>query len=429
MKDGRLNNISVAYPIGQFHDGFVSRKAYETDFLIFLSSYVEIVKLPVEYIEEGCEFNPAPDYLLVNIDVWGLELFALREQGKINMPFLIFFHVIYGQDIYISYLLPLLKKEDIVVVASEYSKKCLLNISEKFNNVHVIPLSIDAAEIGNLISKGGGAGKPKEKIISYLGQIIPEKGIGDLIECMPEILSNVNEEVSLNIIGPLSGRDLRGDKSPYVEELEKRAEELEVSQYINWKGTLLGDDKYIALARSDIFINPSVFKIETFGVVNIEALACGLPVICPRWSAFDEIITEGKNGFLIDVKENDDGSFSFNRSQLISRVCQLLNDENRLNKMKKEARKTAFNYHYRELMPKLVKLFKKKDVDLEGQWDTIKNKTFPDFRHLFQNGWLKVICADNIDYKSYDEILQLYSPGINFSKKIRHNTFKYLSGR
>jgi hypothetical protein len=129
MQEKRVGNISIAYPISELYDGFLSRKVYETDFLRFNSRYVDILELPKEYIVEGYELDPEPDYLLVNIDVWGLELFVLREQGKINTPFLIYLHVIYGQDIYISYLLPLLREEDIVVVASEYGPG--INFSEK----------------------------------------------------------------------------------------------------------------------------------------------------------------------------------------------------------------------------------------------------------------------------------------------------------
>ena len=117
-KEKKVGNISIAYPIPEFYDGFLSRNVYETEFLRLHSRYLDILELPKEYIVEGYELDPEPDYLLVNIDVWGLELFVLREQGKINTPFLIYLHVIYGQDIYISYMLPLLKEEDIVVVAS-----------------------------------------------------------------------------------------------------------------------------------------------------------------------------------------------------------------------------------------------------------------------------------------------------------------------
>ncbi len=427
-----MSDITIAYPVGDFGDDFISRKAYESDFVGFLTEYVSILKLPIKYIEEGCEFDPDPDYLLVNIDTWGLKLFLLREQGKIDTPFLIHFHVIYSQHIYISYLLPLLREEDIVVVGSRYSKKCLLNISDVFD-VPVIPLSLDVEEIADISarnsripSNGKASGKKK---IAYLGQLIQEKGIGELIECMPEILDKMKGEITLDVIGPLSGRTISNQISSYVKGLRKRTEELGISRYINWTGVLMGEEKYHALSQSDIFINPSLFKIETFGVVNTEALACGLPVVCTNWSAFSEIITDGKNGFLVDVEETEDYSYKLDRRQLISRVTELLNDNVLLAKMKEEARKDAHNYHCLELVPRLIRLLKKKKVVGKRQWRTIKNKTFLDFCHLFKKDWLKVIGADRINYKTYEEMVKSHGPEIKFSFRMRHEAFKYLSGR
>jgi len=422
-----MNDIIIAYPMGDFDDGFVSRKSYESDFVGFLSQYASIVKLPFIYIEEGCEFDPDPDYLLVNIDTWGLKLFLYREQGKIDMPFLIHFHVIYSQHVYISYLLPLLREEDIVVVGSEYSKKCLLNISDSFD-VPVIPLSLDIDEIVSIYKQNAHVGTEK-KTIAYLGQLIKTKGIDELIECMPGIVAKSKQDVTLNVIGPLSGGDIMGEISDYVKKLQKRTDELGVSHHVNWTGVLMGDKKYQVLSQSDIFVNPSTFKIETFGVVNTEALACGLPVVCTQWSAFNEIITEGKNGFLVDVREAEDGSYKLDRGQLISRVTNLLNDGALLDKMKEEARKTAYKYHYRELTPRLMGLLKKKEVAVKGQWESIKKKTFLDFHHLFKKQWLKTIGADSTDYKTYQQMEKANGLQIKFDSQQRHEVFKYLSGR
>jgi glycosyltransferase involved in cell wall biosynthesis len=421
------SRIAIAYPMGKQRDGFISRKAYESDLLHSLSQYVDILKLPYQYIEEGCDFDPDPDYTLVNIDTWGLNLFTLREQGKLNTPFFIYFHVIYGQDIYISYLLPLLRKEDVVVVASEYSRQCLLNISPEFPcDIHVIPLSVDVEGIKATADQSA-AGKPAgEKVIAYLGQIIPGKGLGQLLECMPAIAENV-KNLRLDIIGPLSGSNIKGEQSPYVTELQKRAAELGVSSYINWKGALFGKDKYQALSQADIFINPSVFKIETFGVVNIEALACGLPIVCTRWSAFGEIVTDGRDGFLIDVAENRQAEYVLDRDRLIGRVTQLLNDGALLAKMKKTARQKAYDYDYKKLTPQLIRLFRKKTEPVNGRWEEIKEKTFLDFRHLFSSRWLSIIHADSLDFKSYEQILQHPGTGVNLDAQTRHNVFKYLS--
>lgn len=417
-------------------DGFVSRKAYESDFVGFLTEYASILKLPIQYIEEGYEFEPEPDYLFVNIDSWGLKLFKLREQGKIDTPFLIHFHVIFSQQVYISYLLPLLREDDVVVVGSEYSRRCLLNISDRFD-VPVIPLALDVEHIAGVTrrarqsakisSKGASSGK---KHIAYLGQLLKPKGIGELIECMPGILEQMKGDVHLIVIGPLSGGKITGGPSPFVKELQERCAALGISRNVHWTGVLMDDDKYRQLSMADIFVNPSTFKIETFGVVNTEALACGLPVVCTRWSAFDEIIEDGGNGFLVDVDPPEENGWMYrlNREQLKNRIVRLLSDDALLNRMKQEARKSAVKYHYRELIPRLTGLLKKKEKSIKGRWDSIKDKTFLDFGHLFKKEWLDVMGAGTIAYKTYGEFPVIGDTGITFPPGMGRDIFAYLSG-
>jgi glycosyltransferase involved in cell wall biosynthesis len=440
----RLGRLAVAYPEGKRGDGFISRHAYEYDYLRFLSRYVPILAVPVEYLEAGEEFEPDPDYLMVNIDIWGLKMFELREQGKIHMPFLVYFHVIFGQDIYISYILPMLREDDILLVASDYSRQCLKNISDHFN-AHIIPLGLDIEEIERQITPPEKRDKEKKgKTIGFLGQLIPEKGIDQLIEAMPEIIEemkkdvngnmdenmdeNMDGNITLTIIGPLSGRDIRGESSEFVAGMQKRTMELGIAEHVNWTGVLLGDEKYRALSCCDIFVNPSVFRIETFGVVNTEALACGLPVICTRWSAFPEVITEGKNGFFLEVQDDETGHPVVDRKQLVSLVTGLLKNEALLEQMKREARKTSYNYDYRKWVPQIAGKLRKKEGGKKGRWEELKDQTFLEYRHLFKKEWLEVIGADRLDYKTYEYVRDAGKPGVTFPDGMRDDIFRYLSG-
>ncbi len=450
-----MSRLSIAYPMRKSRDTFVSRKAYESDFLKFLSDFADILKLPIEYIEAGYEFEPSPSYLFVNIDTWGLKLFILRAQGKIDLPFFIYFHVIYGQDIYISYLLPLLRENDVVVVNSEYARSCFSRISPVIP-VHVVPLGLDIPKITALAAQEKVTlSQERKKSIAYLGQIIPEKGIGELIECIPEIIAQTTDEIYLKVIGPLSGSDIKGGTSAYVRQLQERATRLGIASNIEWSGVLFGDEKYRALSRCDIFINPGTFKIETFGVVNTEALACGLPVICSNWSAFPEVVREGENGYLVNVREPQDTGDSYayciDHPGLIGQVVHLLNDGEWLAQMKKEAQESAQAYDYHLLMPPLIGLLEqslarkagdgnastssaKGKTDqgkepIDRDWENIKERNFLGFPGLFEDEWLEVIQEERIVYGSYAEVYRRHGPGIDFPPGMRHKIFQYLSGR
>jgi hypothetical protein len=49
--------ITIAYPVWGFNDDFISRHAYETDFVRFLMNEATILELPIEYIHKGYEFD------------------------------------------------------------------------------------------------------------------------------------------------------------------------------------------------------------------------------------------------------------------------------------------------------------------------------------------------------------------------------------
>jgi glycosyltransferase involved in cell wall biosynthesis len=226
--------------------------------------------------------------------------------------------------------------------------------------------------------------KKEGKTITFMGRLVKQKGIATLIECMPEIIAKVSD-AHLNIIGPLSGMEITNrSKSDYVKKLERRIRELRLSNRVHFKGVQLGLDKYRLLSESDIFINPTIALEETFGIVNIDALACGIPIIATDWAANKEIIAEGKNGFLVDVNYDQDKNPKIDTKQLISLIIKVLKDEKLRLKIRRDSLKTAPRYDYRKVIPRLLTLLKKKvTIRVENKWDSIKNRRVIDFRQFF----------------------------------------------
>jgi glycosyltransferase involved in cell wall biosynthesis len=66
-------------------------------------------------------------------------------------------------------------------------------------------------------------------------------------------------------------------------------------------GYLQGDALVAAYRSADAFLFPST--TETFGLVALEAMACGLPVIAARTGGVLDIVTDGQNGFFFDPDE------------------------------------------------------------------------------------------------------------------------------
>jgi glycosyltransferase involved in cell wall biosynthesis len=85
-------------------------------------------------------------------------------------------------------------------------------------------------------------------------------------------------------------------------ELEAIAGALGITEYVEYKGTPDLDQLRELYRHHDVFLFPSRI-IEGLGVVNVEALACGLPIIGTAHSGSAEVIIEGESGFRVDKED------------------------------------------------------------------------------------------------------------------------------
>ena len=80
----------------------------------------------------------------------------------------------------------------------------------------------------------------------------------------------------------------------------------------------MGEAKQRLLAESDILVFPTFYYYETFGLVLLEAMAAGLPVIATPRAAIPEIIQEGINGLFCEEQNTGD---------LADKILQLIENE------------------------------------------------------------------------------------------------------
>lgn len=123
------------------------------------------------------------------------------------------------------------------------------------------------------------------------GSLIPRKGYDVLINALINT-SLPKDKWHLSIIG--SGREFA--------HLSKLIAKLHLQDNICLLGPKNKQEIVALYQQSDIFVLPS--RMETFGVVYIEALACGLPVIATPCGGPEEFVTE-KNGILVPIEDVD----------------------------------------------------------------------------------------------------------------------------
>jgi glycosyltransferase involved in cell wall biosynthesis len=93
---------------------------------------------------------------------------------------------------------------------------------------------------------------------------------------------------------------------------------------VSFLGTVHGSPKVDLLGSCDILIFPTHHYFETFGMVNLEALEAGLPIITTSRGAIPEVVIDGENGFLIPEKDPE---------ALAERIIHLASDSGLRNQM------------------------------------------------------------------------------------------------
>ena len=152
-----------------------------------------------------------------------------------------------------------------------------------FNGV-VIPLGVDAAPpVRRDFAKSG----PLEFL--FLSRIDPVKNLEGLLRGFA--MASVHNDMTLKIAGEGDAAYLRG--------LKKLADELGIAPRTQWLGHLAGDAKQNALARADVFVQPSLS--ESFGIAVVEALASGLPCLVSRGVAIQDEIAGAGAGLVVDT--------------------------------------------------------------------------------------------------------------------------------
>ncbi len=214
-----------------------------------------------------------------------------------------------------------------MISISEKTKKDLLKI-RKIEGTVVIPPGIDYNEIEEVQPKNG------EWDIIFAGRLIKEKRVDLLIRSLSMVKKN-NSKISCLIIG----------NGPEINDLKKLANELDLVSNLKFIGFLENvSDLFSYMKSSKVFVLPS--EREGFGMVVLEANACGIPVVVVESSmnASVDLVQEGINGFIAKANEKD----------MALKINQALNKRENL---KEKCIEFAKQYDWNEIVSLLEKYY------------------------------------------------------------------------
>ncbi len=189
----------------------------------------------------------------------------------------------------------ILEESDGIIFISKIYKeiffdKYIPSAKEKELNkkTYIIPNAIDNFWIENCVSKPHEISKKEKELnLIFVGRIDQNKNIKTIQKAM-NILRHQGIYCTLKIIGPISDYGVFKTivKDSHTIYKEKMPKELLINEYRN----------------SDIYVMPSF--TETFGLVYVEAMSQGLPVIYTKQQGFDGFFEEGEVGFSVNSKSS-----------------------------------------------------------------------------------------------------------------------------
>ena len=212
-----------------------------------------------------------------------------------------------------------------VIVNSNYMKNELQRLfGLPFEKINVVPNGVNLnafAGVERDYEFRRRYAMDNEKIILFMGRLVYEKGIQNLIAAMPKILSGYHD-AKLVVAG----------KGGMIEELRQQVRALGIENKVYFAGYMNGKDVQKMYKAADIAVFPSTY--EPFGIVALEAMLSENPIVVSDIGGLNEIVQHRENGMK---------AYCGNPNSIADSVLELLFDHQLCSNIVKKAKNKVRN--------------------------------------------------------------------------------------
>lgn len=314
-------------------------------------------------------FNPPFDTEIVHCHTWYSHLAGIIAKLAYGVPLVVTTHSLEplrpwkreqigkGYDVSSWVESEALRLADAIVAVSEDTKKDILAhfpVSPK--KIHVIPNGIDTGEYkpvkGTKALERFGIRKDKPYVL-FVGRITRQKGIIHLVDAVPFL----DKEIQVVLCaGAPDTPEIKKEMEEHVAEVKKKRDNL------IWISEMVDVPTKVELySHASVFCCPSIY--EPFGIINLEAMACSIPVVATRIGGIPEIVVDGETGILVPLSKDPSGNpknpIKFSKD-LAAGINKIVRDPNLSKAMGIKSRKRAAQvFSWSSIAKRIFDLYKK----------------------------------------------------------------------
>ena len=230
-----------------------------------------------------------------------------------------------------------INKSDFVTSVSQSLKEDTLKLFNIKNEIQVIPNFIELDKIkkeDKSPCQRSVMANDEERIITHISNFRKVKRIPDIIA----IFNKIQKEIPAKLMMVGEG--------PEKEKAEQLCRELGIQDKVIFFGN--SNEIDTILCQTDLFLLPS--KTESFGLVALEAMACGVPVISSNAGGLPEVNKDGFSGYLSEVGDVDG---------MANNALKILKNQTDLDQFKKNALITAQQFDIKKILPLYEDLYQR----------------------------------------------------------------------
>ena len=237
---------------------------------------------------------------------------------------------------------------DYFIVPSDYAKKTFIQYGVYSDKIFVLPYGVSGLTVsGHSGINNNPSSYGKTFRLIYAGQIVLRKGIQYLIDGFNRLEV---EDAELLLIGRID-KGMKGIIDKAMAENQK----------IRTIGHLEKSELYKYFHASSVFVLPTL--ADSWGLVVLEAMSCGLPVIITEHTGAKEAVSDGIDGFVVPIRDP---------TAITDRLRFLHDNVEERRRMGEAARKTANKYTWDAYGDNLVKIYSEIMRRKEGMLEACK---------------------------------------------------------